>query len=164
MGNTEFLPTERANQTGDCSLNEAEQRRFKCFLAGDVRVNEQPGLTMIHNLLVREHNRVADILKGINRKWNDETVFQEARRIVIAQIQHITYNEFLPIVLGRTVMKQYGILPKSFGFTKDYDPKVSPNILNEFSTAAYRFHSLVQASSFWEAKVVIIMVISTSAI
>lgn len=109
-----------------------------------MRVNEQTGLTMLHNLFLREHNRVAGELKRLNPRWNDEILFQEARRIIAAEVQHITYNEWLPIVLGPTVMKHFNILPKSFGFTKDYNPRINPNILNEFATAAYRFHSLIQ--------------------
>jgi len=47
---------------------------------------------------------------------------------------------------GRTVMKAFNILPKSYGFTYDYDPKLNPSILNSFATAAYRFHTLVQVN------------------
>ena len=71
-------------------------------LSGDVRVNEQSGLAMIHNLLLREHNRVADYLQKLNPEWNDEIVFQEARRIVAAEIQHITYNEWSPLIIGQS--------------------------------------------------------------
>ena len=114
------------------------------FDIGDVRVNEQTGLTMLHLLLLREHNRVARILRKLNPEWDDEILYQEARRIVSAEIQHITYNEWLPIVLGRSVMKQFNLLLKPFGFTHDYDPNVNPSIINAFATAAYRFHTLIQ--------------------
>ncbi|CAB0031277.1 unnamed protein product [Trichogramma brassicae] len=76
---------------------------------GEIRVNEQLVLTCMHTLMAREHNHLARGLALVNPHWDDETLFQEARRIVIAQIQHITYNEFLPILLGRNVMQKFGL-------------------------------------------------------
>ena len=70
-----------------------------------IRINEHPGLTVMHTLLVREHNRIATALAKLNPQWSGDTVFEETRRIVAAEIQHITYNEFLPRVLGRQSLK-----------------------------------------------------------
>lgn len=73
-----------------------------CFLGGDSRFGEQPALTAIHTIWLRYHNRLADGLGRLNPHWSDEKVYQETRRIVGALIQHITYREFLPLVLGTT--------------------------------------------------------------
>ena len=106
-----------------------------CFAAGDSRVNEQMLLAAIHTLWIREHNRVAKLLRRYNRRWSGERVYQEARKIVIAEIQHITYNEYLPKILGN------GALPKYSGYKAGVDTTVA----NSFATAAYRFgHSLVR--------------------
>lgn len=89
--------------------------------SGDERVNEQLMLTVMHTMWMREHNRIADLLAHINPHWDDETIYQEARHIVAAEIQHITYNEFLPMVVGRQTVAKYGLEPLkhvSIGKTK----------------------------------------------
>ncbi|XP_076752615.1 uncharacterized protein LOC143424444 [Xylocopa sonorina] len=118
-----------------------------CFRAGDGRLGEQPALTSLHVAFLRLHNRIATKLAALNAHWSDEKLFQESRRIVGAIVQHITYREYLPIVLGQDVMKIFGLELLRKGYFEDYDPTVNPTIVNSFSTAAYRFgHSLVQKS------------------
>jgi peroxidase len=104
------------------------------FLAGDVRANENIELTSLQTLFMREHNRIADSLAAANPTWTDEQIYQQARKTVGAEIQSITYNEFLPVLLGRGAISQY----------RGYNPRVNPGIANEFSTAAFRFgHSML---------------------
>ena len=71
-----------------------------CYYAGDTRAQENPQLAILHTIWMRQHNRMARALLNLNPQWDDEKVFQETRRIVIAQLQHITYNEYLPAMFG----------------------------------------------------------------
>ena len=65
----------------------------------------------------------------------------------IPEIQHITYNEWLPIILGMTYIDAFQMKPADSGFSKQYDDNVNPSITNVFATAAFRFgHSLVDSS------------------
>ena len=70
------------------------------FLAGDVRANENVALTSMHAVFVREHNRLVDIIDAQQPELSDEQQYQLARKIVGAEMQIITYEEFLPALLG----------------------------------------------------------------
>ena len=116
-----------------------------CFASGDSRTNQVMGLTALHILFLRQHNAVVTALAQINPQWSDETLFQEGRRLIVALVQHVTYNEFLPTILGRQTMQAYGLTPQTTGYSNSYDAQVNPSITNEFSTAAYRMgHSMIQ--------------------
>ncbi len=104
------------------------------FLAGDVRANEQLGLTVMHTLFVREHNRTAERLAAANPDASDDEVFEETRRRVIGHIQAITYREWLPALIGEDALRA----------DRGYDASVNPTIYNEFSVAAFRLgHSML---------------------
>jgi len=125
-----------------CETCEGEEE--DCYFAGDFRVNEQVNLVVVHTLFLREHNRLASHLQAAHPSWSDERLYQEARRITVAQYQHIVYNEWLPVILGNEFMRTFGLFPLSSGHSLDYDDSFDPRINNEFAAAAFRFgHSLV---------------------
>lgn len=119
------------------------------FLGGDIRANEQIGLTAVHTLFVREHNRLASQLAQRNDLPQlvanagfdsnvatdvDEYLYQMTRKAVGAQIQAITYNEFLPMLVGPNALPAY----------TGYDANANATLSNEFANAAYRVgHTLL---------------------
>ena len=127
------------------------------FVAGDIRANEQLGLTAVHTLLVRDHNKIASELYNristgeevlaakletfrienpllSSEDTLDEFIYQSARKVVGAKVQAITYNEFLPLLIGKNTLQEY----------EGYDVDINPQISTEFANAAYRLgHTLI---------------------
>ncbi len=106
--------------------------RTTLFVAGDMRVNENNALTSMHTLFMREHNFWARRIRqeaGPHSSLSDDDIYYRARAIVGAELQAITYNEFLPTLLGQ------GAIPPYTG----YHPWVNPGIESIFSTTSYRF-------------------------
>ena len=100
----------------------------RAVVAGDVRANENIALTALHTLFAREHNRIVSLLPS----WlSAEERFQIARREVGAEIEYITYTQFLP-ALGVALAPYRG-----------YDPTVNPGLSNEFAVVGYRAHSMI---------------------
>ncbi|XP_006154712.1 lactoperoxidase isoform X1 [Tupaia chinensis] len=108
--------------------------RVPCFLAGDSRASEQILLAVSHTLFLREHNRLARELKRLNSQWDGETLYQEARKILGALVQIITFRDYLPIVLGDEMQKW---IPPYQGYNESVDPRIS----NVF-TFGFRFGHL----------------------
>jgi hypothetical protein len=107
------------------------------FVTGDVRGNENIELTALQTLFVRNHNLIASELQKEHPDWTDEQLYQEARKINIAEYQYITYTAYLPDLLGPSALPAY----------TGYNPKVDAAIATEFSTIAFRFgHSLLSGN------------------
>ena len=123
------------NTDGFTNANDAHRLEDnQLFLAGDIRANENPELLSLHTLFIREHNRIATEAAHRHLEWTDEDLYQHARRIVIAELQKITFEEFLPAILGPNPLPAY----------QGYRSDVNPGITTEFSTAAFRVgHSML---------------------
>ena len=116
-----------------------------CFLAGDTRVNENTALATMHTVWVRLHNVYAKLIDSLGRlepgvfqtiapgkKDRNTIIFEEARKIVIAILQRIFYDEWLPKVAAVPTYK-------------GYNPSVRAEVRQGFATAAFRFgHTLVR--------------------
>jgi hypothetical protein len=76
--------------TSEGNLLPKDKKGF--FISGDSRVNENIGLTALHTLFMREHNRFCDQIAVKNKRViSDEQAYQMARNYVIALLQKITY-------------------------------------------------------------------------
>ncbi|KAJ3091829.1 hypothetical protein HK102_013291 [Quaeritorhiza haematococci] len=114
-------------------MDTGPQSKQIVFLSGDVRANENPALQSLHTLFFREHNRRARILADKNPLWDDERIYQEARKMVMGFIQKITYDQYVPAVTGSR-------LPT----WKKYDEQVNPGIDAFFGACSFRYgHSAV---------------------
>ncbi|XP_065203108.1 peroxidase-like isoform X2 [Planococcus citri] len=129
----EYPPLSDRNKIACHLLNNSN-----CYNAGDMRVNSHPQLSVLHTLFIREHNRIADTLATLNNHWDDELLFQETKKIVIAEIQHITYTQWLPRILGKKYFAHH--IKISHLESEDlYNDQVEPTVSNSFATAALPF-------------------------
>ncbi|CAD5212434.1 unnamed protein product [Bursaphelenchus okinawaensis] len=140
-GRTGFLKLSHFNNMNVLPFDESKcSSATQCtasFVAGDIRANLFLGLSSFHIIFAREHNRIARAFQQMNPSWSGDRIFQEARKVVGAEIQHILYREFLPKILGSS-------MDKILGPYKGYDPSVDSTISNVFTTSAYRFgHGMI---------------------
>jgi peroxidase len=113
------------------SQENAGKDRGPNFVFGDIRGNKNLGLASLHTLFVREHNYWAYRICELCPEMEDEEIYQRAKIMVEAELQAVTYNEFLPLLIGEC-------LPSYC-----YDCELNPQPTNIFSAAAYRLHSMI---------------------
>ncbi|GBN91287.1 Peroxidasin [Araneus ventricosus] len=118
-------------------------REKSCYKTGDQRANQNPFLLTVHTYLLRHHNFICQELSEVNPHWDDEKLYQEARRLNIAIAQYTTYGHYLPNVLGEIMQKEgIQILPGA-QYTK-YDNELDASIADEYTTFAARYgHTLI---------------------
>jgi Ca2+-binding RTX toxin-like protein len=119
------------------------------FVAGDGRINENIGLSAVHQIFHSEHNRVVGDIKNVLTTqdptqlpewqsasgadgWNGERLFQAARFVTEMEYQHLAFEEF-----ARKVQPKVNVF-------SGYDTSIDPAISAEFAHAVYRFgHSML---------------------
>jgi peroxidase len=97
------------------------------FITGDPRVMENPELSAVTILFMREHNYWARRLKASNPSWTGDQLYGMAKAITTAEYQNIIYQEFLPLLIG-----------SGLGAYRGYNSNVNAQVTQEFSTAAFR--------------------------
>ena len=103
------------------------------FVTGDPRVMENPELTAVTILFMREHNYWVHVLKAQHPNWTGSQLYNMAKAINTAEYQNIVYTEYLPLLVGPVLGRYPG-----------YSPFVNAQVTQEFSTAAFRMgHSEV---------------------
>ncbi|XP_040194208.1 myeloperoxidase-like [Rana temporaria] len=132
-----YLPFSTSGNEEDFCLQTNKTSGLPCFLAGDPRVSEQPGLTAFHTIFIREHNRIATELRRLNPRWSGETLFQETRKIIGALTQKINYKDWLPLLLGSSMSK---VVPTY----RRYDDSENPGASNVFSLIFRMGHTMIQ--------------------
>lgn len=109
------------------------------FVAGDIRANENALLTALHTVFTREHNRLVDMIAQQQPELDAEDQYQLARKIVGAEMQIVTYREFLPALLGNG-----STTPKAESYV--YKSQTDASITTAFAHAAFRYgHSTVSS-------------------
>ncbi|KAK3611774.1 hypothetical protein CHS0354_014125 [Potamilus streckersoni] len=118
------------NKNASCTI---DHKGEFCMDAGDSRVNVVPSLASMHTLFVWEHNRIAAKLIELWGTNDNETVFQETRKIVTAQIQRINYDEFLPTFLPNETVRKYKLRSLETGYMEDseYNKSSDPAISSD---------------------------------
>lgn len=113
------------------------------FIYLDSRYNDNPILMALYVLFVREHNYWATTFAAEEPHLNENELFNMARHMNIAQVQAITYNEFLPLLIGDVSSRYSGacFTDPSFGTDDDIADVVDEylhrtTVYNEWATAA----------------------------
>jgi hypothetical protein len=134
-------PTEKeTNLPNDLGRNDFNQPKHLLMSCGDYRCNENIGLSLMHIIFLREHNRLARDIKTKNPGYTDEQIFQEARKLNIAVYQHVVMDEYTRDLIGENY---YATIKNNYtGYDNSSDPRTSV----PFATAAFRYgHSSIRA-------------------
>jgi len=141
INGVEFMPFD-GDSEGPCSRR--PQFDGQCFFGGDIRVSEVMGLTATHHVFHFLHNKIANMILqiGVPQYRTDEQIYQAARELAINIWTSLIFDEYLPTLLGEKLFNQL------IGEYKGYDPSITPQTINEFTTASFRLHAFIESDGF----------------
>lgn len=123
--------------------NDDNMHKLRMYVRGQVDISEcelcnraNSSIGHVYLALLREHNRMADELAELNEHWDDSKLFLEARRALMAQIQHVTISEFAPSILGETAFADADLTPTSSGFYSGYSSTNRAGAIDAVALAA----------------------------
>src|SRR5688572_13731001 len=110
-------------------------------ILGDPRNDEHIILAGLHCAFLLFHNNAVDRVAALNRQWGPDQVFREAQRLTRWHYQWIIVHEYLPAIIGQSLVND--ILSRGRRF---YTPPVGFMPV-EFQSAAFRMgHTQVRPS------------------
>ncbi|XP_037041550.1 peroxidase-like [Bradysia coprophila] len=130
-----------------------------CYLTGDFRGTAMYFLGILQSMYHRFHNVVAPQLNTLYPKWDDERLYQETRRIVIACYQNHAID-WLRVFAGKNETMKFR--PVGNNYVGRYNEKVDASSTVEFSHCVFRvYHSnLADKVHFMDANNTIIKTIN----
>jgi prostaglandin-endoperoxide synthase 2 len=110
------------------------------FAMGGDTTNMQIGFVMHNVLFLREHNRIARLLKSAYPTWDDERLFQTSRNIMIVLLIKVVIEDYINHITPYHFKLR--LEPLSF----DNEPWNRPNWMATEFQLLYRWHSLVPST------------------
>ncbi|XP_046388414.1 chorion peroxidase-like [Ischnura elegans] len=113
----------------------APAKNDPCYFSPNTQVNKLITLAALQTIFVRQHNRIARRLRKRNPTWEDEDLFQQARKILTGIYHNIIYNHWLPLLIGKEALSQWKI--PFFKLSASYDPSINPGAISDMVSAGF---------------------------
>ncbi|KAL3788928.1 hypothetical protein ACHAW5_008662 [Stephanodiscus triporus] len=107
-------------------------------------MNQHVGLPVVHTLVLREHNRVCDVLRVEYPHFSDDLLFETARNSVINTLFHIVRTEYISTITGGRLTSSVQMGPNIL--TRRL-VQLGLNAISAEYLLVYVFHSLIEEST-----------------
>ncbi|CAH0399112.1 unnamed protein product [Chilo suppressalis] len=92
---------------------------------------------------VKQHNRIAEVLRDLNPCWKDDKLFKVSRQINIASAANVFLYELLPLLLGYKNMVDAELISEHVDYVTAYDDDAVPLIFAEYEIARRYFRTFL---------------------